>query len=236
MYKGERAMEKIIGLMGAMPDEIARLCSRMTDKSEETSAGVVFYTGTLRGHRVVLCCAGMGKVNAACAAQLLITKFGADALIFSGIAGNMTDKIGVGDVVIGKTLLYHDAQRRMIAESFPHLQEFAGDEAMIAAAKAACDEAGVKYIVGRIATGDDFVGDSATKNAIAAKCAPDCVEMEGAAVAHVAAKNGVPSVVLRAMSDNADEDALQTLVVKQFDITEYCATAAAICEGIVARL
>ncbi len=229
-------MEKIIGLMGAMPDEIALLCARMTDKGEETCAGVTFYTGSLRGHRVVLCCAGMGKVNAACAAQLLITKFGAGALVFSGIAGNMTDKIGVGDVVIGKTLLYHDAERRMIAESFPHLQEFSGDEAMIEAAQAACGEAGVKYIVGKIATGDDFVGDSATKNAIAEKCAPDCVEMEGAAVAHVAAKNGVPSVVLRAMSDNADENAMETLVVKQFDITEYCTTAATICEELVARL
>ena len=112
-------MEKpVIGLMGAMPDEIARLCAHMEQRGEERAAGVTFYTGVLRGRRVVLCCAGMGKVNAACAAQLLVTKFGAGALIFSGIAGNMTDKIGVGDVVIGKTLLYHDAERRMIAESY----------------------------------------------------------------------------------------------------------------------
>jgi len=157
-------------------------------------------------------------------------------LIFSGIAGNMTSKIGVGDVVIGETLLYHDAERRMIAESYPHLQDFHGDPVMIAAAESACQEAGVKYIVGKIATGDDFVGDSATKNAIAAKCAPDCVEMEGAAVAHVAAKNDVPCVVLRAMSDNADEEAYETLVGKPFDISEYCASAAHICEELVARL
>ncbi len=230
-------MEKpVIGLMGAMPDEIARLCAHMEQRGEERAAGVTFYTGVLRGRRVVLCCAGMGKVNAACAAQLLVTKFGAGALIFSGIAGNMTDKIGVGDVVIGKTLLYHDAERRMIAESYPHLQEFSGDAKMIAAAEAACRAAGVKYIVGKIATGDDFVGDSATKNAIAAKCAPDCVEMEGAAVAHVAAKNDVPCVVLRAMSDNADEQAYETLVGKPFDISEYCASAAKICEELVAGL
>lgn len=229
-------MEKIIGLMGAMPEEIALLNERMTDKGEETAAGVTFYTGLLRGRRAVLCCAGMGKVNAACAAQLLVTKFGAGALVFSGIAGNMTDKIGVGDVVIGGTLLYHDAERRMIAESWPHLQEFTGDPAMLAAAEQACAAAGVKYIVGKIATGDDFVGDSATKKAIVAKCAPDCVEMEGAAVAHVAAKNGVPCVVLRAMSDNADEEAYDTLVGKPFDISEYCSTAARICEDLVSRL
>lgn len=228
--------KKTIGLMGAMPAEIAQLYARMTDRGEERIGGVDFYSGILAGHRVTLCCAGMGKVNAACAAQLLILKFGAKALIFSGIAGNMTDKIGVGDVVIGGTLLYHDAERRMIAETFPHLQEFHGDAAMIAAAEAACAEAGVRYIVGKIATGDDFVGDSATKNAIAAKCAPDCVEMEGAAVAHVAAKYETPCVVLRAMSDNADENAYETLVVKQFDTAEYCNTAARLCEALIGRL
>ena len=113
-------MEKIIGLMGAMREEIALLCERMTDKGEETVAGVTFYTGLLQGRRVALCCAGIGKVNAACAAQLLIARFGAKALVFSGIAGNMTDKIGVGDVVIGGTLVYHDADREMISDTFPY--------------------------------------------------------------------------------------------------------------------
>lgn len=115
-------MEKIIGLMGAMREEIALLCERMTDKGEETVAGVTFYTGLLQGRRVALCCAGIGKVNAACAAQLLIARFGAKALVFSGIAGNMTDKIGVGDVVIGGTLVYHDADR----ESFRYVPVFEG--------------------------------------------------------------------------------------------------------------
>ena len=204
-------MEKIIGLMGAMREEIALLCERMTDKGEETVAGVTFYTGLLQGRRVALCCAGIGKVNAACAAQLLIARFGAKALVFSGIAGNMTDKIGVGDVVIGGTLVYHDADREMISDTFPYLKEFAADPVLVAAAEQACTDAGVKYIV-------------------------DCVEMEGAAVAHVAAKYGVPCVVLRAMSDNADEEAYDTLVVKEFDITEYCTTAARICEDLISRL
>ena len=69
--------------------------------------------------------------------------------------------------------------------------------------KKACAEAGVKALTGKIATGDLFVGDSETKAAIEAKCAPDCVEMEGAAVSQIAAKNDVPCVILRAMSDNA---------------------------------
>ena len=229
-------MEKIIGLMGAMREEIALLCERMTDKGEETVAGVTFYTGLLQGRRVALCCAGIGKVNAACAAQLLIARFGAKALVFSGIAGNMTDKIGVGDVVIGGTLVYHDADREMISDTSPYLKEFAADPVLVAAAEQACTDAGVKYIVGKIATGDTFVGDSATKAAIEAKCAPDCVEMEGAAVSQIAAKNDVPCVILRAMSDNADEDGHEVLVVKKFSIAEYVATATRIVAAMVEAL
>ena len=107
---------------------------------------------------------------------------------------------------------------------------------LIAAAEAACAEAGVKALVGKIATGDMFVGDSATKAAIEAKCAPDCVEMEGAAVSQIAAKNDVPCVILRAMSDNADEDGHEVLVVKKFSITEYVATATKIVAAMVESL
>ena len=225
-----------IGLMGAMPQEIAPLVQLLAHEKERVLGGVTFYEGELWGKRIVLCCAGMGKVNAAAAAQLLCTHFGVDAILFSGIAGNMTPKISVGDVVIGQTLLYHDAERRMIAECYPHLQEFTADAALVAVAEQACKAVGVSYLVGKIATGDDFIGDSATKKAIAEKCNPDCVEMEGAAVAHIASKNDVAFVVLRAMSDDADENAHETLVGKAFDISEYCSTAAKISETILQLL
>ena len=108
--------------------------------------------------------------------------------------------------------------------------------ALIAAAEAACAACGVQSLTGKIATGDLFVGDSATKAAIEAKCAPDCVEMEGAAVSQIAAKNGVPCVILRAMSDNADEDGHEVLVVKKFSISEYVATATKIVAAMVESL
>ena len=149
---------------------------------------------------------------------------------------NMTSKIGIGDVVIGKTVLYHDAQLDMICQNPPYRKEYTGDPELIAAAEKACAEAGVKALVGKIATGDLFVGDSATKAAIEAKCAPDCVEMEGAAVSQIAAKNGVPCVILRAMSDNADEDGHEVLVVKKFSIAEYVATATKIVAAMVEAL
>ena len=226
----------IYGIMGAMPEEVDQLCARLQDVTCETYAGVDYHRGTLHGRPVVVCCAGMGKANAASTVQVLCTKYGIGRLIFSGVAGNMTGKIGIGDVCVGETVFYHDAELDMLAQSAPFLTEYHGDPALVQAALDACSACGVKAIAGRIATGDTFVGDSATKNAIAADCAPDCVEMEGAAVAHVAAKYGVPCVVLRAMSDNADEEAYDTLVVKEFDITEYCTTAARICEDLISRL
>ena len=103
----------------------------------------------------------------------------------------------------------------------------------MAAAEAACAAQGVHAVTGRIATGEQFICESSVKNAIIEYCSPLCVEMEGAAVAQVSVKNSVPFVVVRAMSDDADEAAFEKLVVRQFDISEYCNTAAAIVLDII---
>lgn len=224
------------GIMGAMPDEVGQLCARLDDVTKETYAGVDYHTGTLHGKPVVVCCAGMGKAAAASTTQVLITRYGVERILFSGIAGNMTGKIGIGDVCVGQTVFYHDAELDMLAQSAPYLKEYAGDPALVAAALDACKRLGVKAIAGRIATGDQFVGDTATKQAIEEKCHPDCVEMEGAAVSQIAGRNGVPCVILRAMSDNADESGHEVLVVKKFSIAEYVRTATAIVAAMIEAL
>ena len=229
-------MEDIIGILGAMPEEVDQLCALLDGVTIEPYAGVEYHQGYLGERRVVVCCAGMGKANAAATTQVLITKFGVDRIVFSGIAGNMSAHIGIGDVVVGRRVIYHDAQDDMLVQSAPFTAQYEGDPELVEAALSACRAVGVRAIAGTIATGDQFVGDTATKRAIEQRVHPDCVEMEGAAVAHVAAKYGVPCVVLRAMSDNADEEAYDTLVVKEFDITEYCTTAARICEDLISRL
>lgn len=145
-------MEKIIGLMGAMPDEIAPLAARMEDRTEETVGGVTFTSGRLGGKKVVLCCAGMGKAQAAAAVQLLATYFHVSAVVFSGIAGNMSGRVGLGDIIVGDVVVYHDGEPRMFAETYPHLQTFRCDARMIAAALDACDACGVKAEPGTIAT------------------------------------------------------------------------------------
>ena len=84
----------IIGIMGAMPDEVDQLCAKLGNVTVEPYGGVEYHRGTLAGKQVVVCCAGMGKANAAATTQVLITRYGAEKIIFSGIAGNMTSKIG----------------------------------------------------------------------------------------------------------------------------------------------
>ena len=226
----------IFGIMGAMPDEVDQLCALLQDVTVEEYAGVDYHCGRLGDKEVVVCCAGMGKANAASTTQVLITKYGAERIIFSGIAGNMSSVIGIGDVVIGSEVVYHDAENSMICQSAPFTSEYHGDPEMISAAMAACEDCDVTYLVGRIATGDKFVGDSETKGAIAALVEPDCVEMEGAAVSQIAARNKVPCVILRAMSDNADESGHELLVVKKFSIAEYIKTATAIVADMLGRL
>lgn len=224
----------VYGILGAMPDEVEQLCAKLNDVTKEVYAGVEYHRGTLNGREAVVCCAGMGKANAASTVQVLITRYGAQRIIFSGIAGNMTSKIGIGDVCVGETVVYHDAQDDMIAQSAPFTAEYHGDPALVQAALDACAACGVRAISGKIATGDLFVGDAGTKRAIEEKCHPDCVEMEGAAVSQVAARNGVPCVILRAMSDNADESGYEVLVVKKFSIAEYVKTATEIVARMIA--
>ncbi|WP_418971115.1 5'-methylthioadenosine/adenosylhomocysteine nucleosidase [Allofournierella sp.] len=229
-------MEDIIGILGAMPEEVDQLCALLDGVTIEPYAGVEYHQGYLGERRVVVCCAGMGKANAAATTQVLITKFGVDRIVFSGIAGNMSAHIGIGDVVVGRLVIYHDAQDDMLVQSAPFTAQYEGDPELVEAALSACRAVGVRAIAGTIATGDQFVGDTATKRAIEQRVHPDCVEMEGAAVSQIAAKNGVPCVILRAMSDNADESGYEVLVVKDFSISEYVATATAIVAHMLKEL
>ena len=229
-------MEDIIGILGAMPEEVDQLCALLDGVTIEPYAGVEYHQGYLGERRVVVCCAGMGKANAAATTQVLITKFGVDRIVFSGIAGNMSAHFGIGDVVVGRRVIYHDAQDDMLVQSAPFTAQYEGDPELVEAALSACRAVGVRAIAGTIATGDQFVGDTATKRAIEQRVHPDCVEMEGAAVSQIAAKNGVPCVILRAMSDNADESGYEVLVVKDFSISEYVATATAIVAHMLKEL
>jgi adenosylhomocysteine nucleosidase len=218
---------KTIGVIGAMPEEVDLISAAIDGYGSEVYAGVRYHRGSRAGRRLVVCCGGMGKVNAASTTQVLITKFGADAIFFCGVAGNMSREIGIGDVVISREVCHHDADERMMSQSAPHTALYPADPLLRDAAERGCRHTGTRYIAGRIATGDQFVGDAETKRMIAEKCRPDCVEMEGAGVGQVAMRNGIPFVIIRAMSDNA-ADSIESLGAETFDISAYVRTSSAI--------
>ncbi|MEG1448415.1 MAG: 5'-methylthioadenosine/adenosylhomocysteine nucleosidase [Oscillospiraceae bacterium] len=196
------------GIIGALSSEVALIAEKMGNKKEHTFKFLKVTEGTIGNNEVFLCCSSIGKVNAAIATQLLIDKFGIDAMINSGIAGAMGDNVGVLDVVISKNVCYHDADLDIFKKYPPYMDEYLADEDMINHAKLACEKncnGSFKIHVGKIVTGDKFVTDSKIKGEIKNRCTPLCIEMEGAAIAHTAIINEIPFVIIRTMSDSADD-------------------------------
>ena len=198
-----------IGIIGAMEKEIEALRADMTEKTTRVISGMRFDEGKLCGRDVVLAVAGIGKVNAALTAQILIDRFDIGAVINTGIAGGTYPGLKVRDVVISDSAAYHDMDPRILALSPPHLEEFRADPELAQRAADAC-KGRVNCRVGRIATGDQFISDSKVKADIVSRLDPGCVEMEGGAVAHACATNGIPFVIIRCISDNADDEAEMT--------------------------
>ncbi|MGN8903831.1 5'-methylthioadenosine/S-adenosylhomocysteine nucleosidase [Collinsella sp. HCP28S3_E5] len=236
-----------IAIIGALEKEVAQIKEELNGAHVSQEAGLSVVSGELNGLSVVATTAGMGTVNAAGATQHLISKYAPQAVVFSGIAGGLNSKLHINDVVIGKCLRYLDTDTALIAESAPELEEFASTPALVDIATTVLAEHGFidayasdstaekdpkQFLVGTIATGDRFVTGDAMRTAAIDVTHADCVEMEGAAIAHIAAKNGVDCLVLRAISDNCDE-AYDAFCEREFDLDEYARTASGITLDIV---
>lgn len=239
-----------IAIIGALEKEVAQIKEELDGAQVAQEAGLTVVSGELDGLTVVATTAGMGTVNAAAATQHLISKYAPQAVVFSGIAGGLNPKLHINDVVIGRCLRYLDTDTALIAESAPELEEFASTGALVQIAGAVLKDhgfvdAGVldtaagddpkQLLCGTIATGDRFVTGDVMRNAAIEATHADCVEMEGAAIAHIATKNGVDCLVLRAISDNCDE-AYDAFCEREFDLDEYARTASSITLDIVRRI
>lgn len=197
-----------IGIIAALDCEMVEFCR---DFAAVESKYFGIFEGKCGEHDVYISLVGVGKVNAAANTQRLIDIFGVDCVINSGVAGCVSKKLGVCDIAISKELTYHDFSPIDVLDKYaPHTSVFKADEKLVALANDACkkiDDKDFKFDTGMVVTGDQFVEDSG----IVARLRHDydalCTEMEGAAVAHVCVLNSVPFVVIRAMSDNADESA-----------------------------
>lgn len=200
------------GIIGAMRVEIEALAAALTNAQTEEISGIVFHTGELDGHPVVLAVCGVGKVFAALCAQTMILRFGVSAILNTGVAGTLTDELSVGDIAVAADVVEHDMDTSPLGDppgliSGLNLVHMPADGALRAAVTAALDACGGKYRTGTIASGDVFVADAARKAAIRERFGAIACEMEGAAVGQVCTVNRVPFAVIRAISDGGDEGA-----------------------------
>lgn len=202
-----------LGIIGAMQVEVEILLSCLKNKKETSVAGSAFYEGTLEGLEVAIVQCGVGKVNAAICAQILCDCFGVTHLVNTGIAGSLDAKLDIGDLLISKDAMYHDFdcvhfgyERGKVPGM--DVVAFPADAAMIQLASQAAEAVHPGHVtVGRVASGDLFVAEKTAKDRIIAVTGGLCTEMEGAAIAQTAYRNGVPFVILRAISDKADNSA-----------------------------
>lgn len=205
---------KRIGIIGAMDLEVEHLKGEMQISRIVDKAGMEFYTGTLKGVDVVIVRSGIGKVNAGLCAQILADVFQVTHIINTGVAGSLNAKLDIGDILISRDALYHDVDVRIFGYQLGEVpqmgcREFKADKAMIEAAVSSCKEVNpdIHVEVGRILSGDQFISDKAKKETLIADFQGDCTEMEGAAIAHSTYLNKIPFVIIRAISDKADDSA-----------------------------
>ena len=203
-----------IGIIGAMEEEVAVLKQEMDIEETVDYASMQFCKGTLCGKDVVIVRSGIGKVNAAICAQILADKFNVDVLINTGIAGSLDAAIDIGDMVISTDLVEHDMDATIFGDPLgqvPRMDTFSfpAEASLIEKAVAANEEVNpdIKTFTGRIVSGDQFVSSAEVKEKLVKNFRAKCTEMEGAAIAHAAYLNKVSCVIIRAISDKADNSA-----------------------------
>jgi len=204
-----------LGIIGAMDVEVATLKEAMTAKVERTIAGSVYCEGRLEGLPAVVVQCGVGKVNAALCVQALCDCFGVSHIVNTGVAGSLDAKLDIGDFVISREAMYHDFKCSPINPAYvvgqvPGLPvlAFPADAGLVRMAFSAANSICPGHAhIGMVASGDQFVCNKKQKQTIVEDTGALCTEMEGAAIAHSAWKNGIPFVVIRAISDKADDAA-----------------------------
>ena len=200
-----------IAIMGAMREEIDPILEAVGGYARTEHAGNIFYECNYGGHDLVIAYSKIGKVFSAITASVMCERYGAEALLFSGVAGGISRDLKIGDMVMASALCQHDVditafghpygfipEGSVMIETDPQLRSLASEIAV---------DMGIDLFEGIIATGDQFVASAERKAWIEATFHADALEMEGGSVACVCQNFGIPFFVLRAISDSADGDA-----------------------------
>lgn len=201
-----------LGIIGAMEMEVETLLGLLENKETAYHAGTAFHAGKLDGLDVVVVQCGIGKVNAALCVQMLCDFYGVTHMVNTGIAGSLNPALDIGDLVISVDAMYHDVD----VTNFGYVPgqmagmpvSFEADSALADLAFKAAESVNPGHTRrGRVASGDQFVCVQSLKDKIIEVTGADCTEMEGTAIAQAAWRNGIPFVIIRAISDKADNSA-----------------------------
>ncbi len=202
-----------VGIIAAMKIEAYGLIDMMTESTVETVSGTAFHSGKINGVDCVVAVCGIGKVFAAICTQTMILKYSPDLIINSGVAGTLTDRLSIGNIIVADKLVQHDMDTSAIGDpvgliSGINVIYLPCDEKYSSLLAGASERLGeTKTLRGIIASGDKFISCGEDKKRIKAQFDASACEMEGAAVAHVCCVNGTPCCVMRAISDGGDENA-----------------------------
>ena len=203
-----------LGIIGAMDEEVDILVELMDIKETIEKASLKFYKGTLEGKDIVLVRCGIGKVNSALCAQILISEFDVDAVVNTGVAGALNPKLDVLDIVISTDAMQYDVDTTAFGYQkgvIPRMESsvFIADEKLINSAyeSSVIESKSNKVFKGRVVTGDIFISSKELKEELVNDFNAYCGEMEGGAIAHVCTLNKTPFVIIRSMSDKADGSA-----------------------------
>ncbi|MCD8084068.1 MAG: 5'-methylthioadenosine/adenosylhomocysteine nucleosidase [Clostridiales bacterium] len=204
----------MLGIIGAMAQEVEQLKQEMESPRIVTVAGMDFYQGRIEGREAVVVRSGIGKVNAAVCVQILADRFGVSGIVNTGIAGSLCAQIEIGDLVLSTDTVQHDMDATGFGYPVGQIPQmpvfsFPADERLRALAKKCCEKVnpGLGVFEGRIVSGDQFIASREKKDWLVREFAGICAEMEGAAVAQAAWLNGIPFLIVRAISDKADDSA-----------------------------
>ena len=195
-----------VAVLGAMEEEIELLRSSLAGLSSFSGAGMEVFKGSYRGMEVGCARSGMGLVAAAAATQFMIDSLSPDFLIFSGIAGTLREGCGIGEVIVGRKARFLDADMELISQDNPRLREFSSDPLLVKVASKALDELKIPHIEGILASSNRFIGSLEAKEGAKKESGADGAEMEGAAFLQICAKNGLPALVLRTISDGSSTE------------------------------
>ena len=200
-----------IGIIGPSESEIMPFVDKIGNRERHRHAMINFYAGRFESVDVVAAFSGVCKVNAAITSQIMIDRFDVTHVILTGVAGALNQALEIGDIVIGDEICYHDVAREILTEYHPWMDDiyFKSDKMMVHGAMEASESLGLTCHIGRIITGEAFVTEF-ERDKLIQSFQPLCVDMESASVAHVCFANGIPFVVIRSMSDFANESGLET--------------------------